>query len=80
MGKYATEFKENKYINRNYIIHYYPDSADTHTNELIGKMKLYDLLKDYRTRKSVLKMIMNNKKDVLSIKLRRGIMFRLTTK
>jgi len=80
MASAATSFKQSTALNRDYIIRYFPDSNDRHNNQLIGKKRLYEILRDYRTRRSVFNRIMANTDDILEIKLRRGIMFRFSSR
>lgn len=77
-GVLSKEFQQ--YLNKNYIIRYYPDSQDTHTNQLVGVKRMMELIGDKEVFESVMKRLDDCIEDKLDVRLRRGIRFTFVTK
>lgn len=65
-----------QYFNKNFLVRYYPDSEDTHTNKLIGYDTFLKLFPRAETRQNMIDKILASKSDKVDVKLRSG--FRVT--
>lgn len=61
-----------QYCNKHFIIRYFPNSNDTHTNELIGYDKLLALFDRKQTRNNILEKVMTSTDQKYRISLRSG--------
>jgi len=63
---------DQKRFYRDFIIRYYPNQDDTHTNQLIGLPKLKEIINRKGTFDSLMERVEAIKNDKLVVKLRRG--------
>lgn len=61
-----------QYYNKHFIVRYFPNTSDTHTNELIGYDKLLALFDRRKTRNNILSQAMTSKEQKHRISLRNG--------
>ena len=71
---------EPKYFNRNYLIRYYPDSTNRHTNHLIGQSRFEQIIGNANAVQTIYKQLEASMDDRLEVKLRRGCMFQFISK
>lgn len=60
-------------FNKDFLIRFYPDSTDTHTNRLIGVNTLAEIIGNQDTFDNIIRRAMESREDKTDIRLRRGI-------
>lgn len=70
----------NTEFSRNFLIKYYPTRGKTWNNKLIGLSKMKEIIADDEVFESQFKRIEEFAGDVLEIKLRRGIRFKIVSR